>query len=334
VGERRVLVLAVAVLVIVVAALLAPSGGSAPGASLGKALASVWTDVAVSRDETPYRGNGAWIDVFDYAPAYQGGGASPAVTPDAIAEMEASGVHTIFVQAARADARSPQGLVDRALLARLLVRAHRRDIAVVGWYLPTFADPDADLANALAIDRFEVLGHRFDGLALDIEYTGAVPDHEARNASLLRLSTDLRAAVGDDALGAIVLPPVQTEVVNAELWPQFPWRSLASLYDVWLPMSYWTFRAADSGYHDGYRYNEESTRRLRANLGEPGAAVHAIGGIGDGVSADDLDRFVDSLIDTAAIGGSIYDWDTLTDSLRAHFGASFSSGAAASLAPR
>ena len=83
----------------------------------------------------------------------------------------------------------------------------------------------------------------------------------------------------DGPMGAIVLPPVQIEVVNTNYWPDFPWAELGSLYDVWLPMSYWSFRSGQ--YGDGYTYHEESVRRLRSNLGRPRSpSVHGIGGIG------------------------------------------------------
>jgi hypothetical protein len=133
----------------------------------------------------------------------------------------------------------------------------------------------------------------------------------------VELSQRFRESVGDDALGAIVFPPVQLEVVNPELWPQFPWRALRESYDVWLPMSYWTFRSESSGYNDGFSYNEESTRRLRRNLGDDDARVHGIGGIGDLASGEDLRGFARSIDETSALGGSIYDWATLDDTKRA-----------------
>jgi hypothetical protein len=214
--------------------------------------------------------------------------------------------------------------VDRALLAEFLIRAHRAGLRVVGWYLPKFGDLEADFANIAAMAGFSVLGHRLDGIAVDIEYTDDVPDPVDRNLRLVQLATRVRAQMGGDTLGAIVLPPVQTEVVNPTLWPAFPWRPLAPLFDAWLPMSYWTFRTVASGYHDGYTYNEESTRRLRADLGDPNAPVHGIGGIGDLVTIPELDAFVRSLADTSSIGGSIYDWATLTpagrDELAAQLG--------------
>jgi hypothetical protein len=174
-----------------------------------------------------------------------------------------------------------------------------------------FTDIDQDLAHLTAISDFEVLGHRFDGVAVDIEWTAGVPDHAQRSNLLVELSERLRDEVGDDALGAIVLPPVQTEVVNPRKWPDFPWRELADLYDVWLPMGYWTERTPESGYHDGWRYTTENVERLRRNLDDPDAVVHPIGGIGDRVTPAHAQGFVDAVTAHESIGASIYDWATL-----------------------
>jgi hypothetical protein len=217
------------------------------------------------------------------------------------------------------------------LISEFLIRAHRRGLRVVGWYLPKFADIDLDARNIQQIEQFRVLGHRFDGVAVDIEATDDVPDVDARNEALLALSQRVRAASGDDALGAIVLPPVLTEVVNENYWPDFPWLELRPSYDVWLPMSYWTFRLTSSGYHDGYTYNDESTRRLRNNLNDASAVVHGIGGIGDEVTPDEIARFAQSLADDGAIGGSIYDWNSMSPAIRAALAEAFATGAAAHL---
>ena len=136
----------------------------------------------------------------------------------------------------------------------------------------------------------------------------------------MELSKSLRENLKDRVLGAIVMPPVVTDVINPDFWPSFPWEELATVYDVWLPMNYWSFRTqehADSNY-----YNSENIRLLRKNLKDPNALVHAIGGVGiaDGsalpdpgeplATVDDLDGFVFSIATTKAIGGSIYDWVT------------------------
>jgi hypothetical protein len=260
-----------------------------------------------------YRGYGTWADAYDFAPAYLAPGQAPTVTVAAIDDMARSGVRTLYLQAARNDTRTPGGLLPADVLGPLLARAHERGIAVVGWSTPWFADVGFDLERLLAIHAFEWHGHRFDGLAVDIEDVEQVPDPVVRNEHLVALSQQLRAAVGDGVpLGAIVLTTVQLEVVNPAFWPSFPWRQLRSSYDVWLPMAYWTDRSAASGYGDGYRYGVESVTRMRERLGDPAAPVHLIGGIGDKLTLEQLAAYKRAVVDTASLGWSIYDWATLS----------------------
>lgn len=274
-------------------------------------------DGPVDRSLDAYEGLGIWVDSFDFEPAYQGeDGGSPPLSPSAVDEFADLGVRTIYLQAARRDDRASGRLLDEGLLAEFLVRAHARDIQVVGWYLPLFDDIEADLDRLLAIAEFEAGGHRFDGVAVDIEFIQGVPDDDDRSTRLVLLSQGLDEALPDDALAAVVPPPVQLEVINKSYWPRFPWRDLVPYYDVWMPMAYWTTRTVDSGYRDAYRYAEESTRRMRNNLGEQDAVVHIIGGIGDETTTDDLEGLRRAIEDTASIGGSIYDWNSLPPARR------------------
>ena len=193
----------------------------------------------------------------------------------------------------------------------MLLRAHARGIKVVAWYLPKFYDLDSDMRRFLAMRDFRADGHGFDGIGNDIEWTRDVPNHAERSVRLIELSRRLRAAMGSAALSAIPLPPVLIETINPRYWPGFPWRELAPLYDVWMPMGYWTFRTQSSGYRDAYRYTEENVRRTRINLGLPGR------GGPPGRAAPTTSRtttttadFVRACVDTRSIGGSIYDWRT------------------------
>jgi hypothetical protein len=269
---------------------------------------------AASRDPAPFRGLGTWVDVYDYGPRFQSGGAVPAVTPASVDDMARLGVRTVYLQAAQDDDRSQGTLVDRALVAQFLRRAHARDVRVVAWYLPHFADVERDLRYVKALAAFRSGGQRFDGIALDIEWTSDVKDVAARNAALLRLSKAARAAVGSLPLGAVVLEPVLLEEVNAQYWPDFPWRRARPFYDAWLPMSYWTNRSSSSEWKDAERYTAENVRRVRKNLGDPDAAVHVIGGIGDSAGAGDYLGFVRAARARSAIGWSVYDYVTTSTS--------------------
>jgi hypothetical protein len=262
------------------------------------------------RNISVYRGLGTWVDAYDFSPQYQPNGAPPPVTPESMDDLAAAGVRTLYLQAAKDDIRSPGDLVNPEILGPMLNRAHARGIKVVAWYLPKFYDLDSDMRRFLAMRDFRFNGEGFDGIGNDIEWTKDVPNHAERSLRLIELSRRLRAAMGSAALSAIPLPPVLIETINPKYWPAFPWRELAPLYDVWMPMSYWTFRTKSSGYRDAYRYTEENVRRTRINLGLPGAVVHPVGGTDNKSSDDDYRGFVRACVDTASVGGSIYDWRT------------------------
>jgi hypothetical protein len=54
---------------------------------------------------------------------------------------------------------------------------------------------------------------------------------------------------------------VQLEVLNTTLWPDFPYKGVARYADVWMPMSYYTYRSAESGLRNAYRYTVDSVDR-------------------------------------------------------------------------
>jgi hypothetical protein len=309
--RRLVMLLALLVTIAVVAVviqLVTGDGDDASPSAAGEAL----DPGAGNAGLTAYEGLGAWVDVFDFAPAYQEDGRNPLVTVDDVDVMADLGVKTIFLQAARFDDRTPEGLLDPALLASYLERAHQRGMRVVGWYLPKLEDLDGDLERVRAIHEFDVDGQRFDGIALDIEDTESVADPAERSLRLVELSRRIRETVGEDAaVGAIVLPAALLEVVNPNFWPGFPWAEIAPYYDVWMPMTYWSDRREESGYRSGYTYAEDSTRRMRTQLGDPAAPVHPIGGIGDLISEGEVRDYLQALTDTDALGGSIYDYRTM-----------------------
>lgn len=319
-ARARLALLALALVLAVVVAAVARSSGS--GVRGGRF------------EQAAYGGLGAWVDVFDYAPNYQNEGRSPMVTPDDVGAMAAFGVNTLYLQAARLDDRSPDGIVDAELIGTFLERAHAEDIRVVGWYLPKFAALDADFARLEKIAEFEWNGHKFDGVTVDIEDTENVPDVAERNQRLVELSKRLRERLGPEAsIGAGVLPPVQIELINPAYWPTFPWREIAPYYDAWLPMAYWSVRNPDSGWRDGYRYVVESVRRLRLNLGQPEAVVHPIGGIGDEIGEGDIRDYLRALTDSDAVGGSIYDYRTMSAGQWGVLRANLSAALAASPGP-
>jgi len=267
------------------------------------------------REISAYSQLGTWVDVFDYAPAFGSGSTgAPQLTPSSVDAMAASGIRTLYIQAAIDSPKSSGVLEAPTLLGAFLTRAHARGMQVVAWYLPSFTDVNADLQRLRAMRDFRVGEQGFDGVAVDIEWTAGVPNVARRNAALVDLSRRFRAETGM-AIGAIVLPPVLLEVVNTSYWPSFPWKSLAPYYDVWLPMAYWTDRTEASGYRDPQRNTSENIARLRADLRQPKAPVHVIGGIGGSSTADEYRRFATAARAGGAIGISLYDYRITTSTV-------------------
>jgi len=293
--------LVAAIVVVVVGAFVAAIG-------MQRLTAGPDRDGAATRPGTDaYRGLGTWIDVYDFVPARQAAGGAPPVSPQDLRTAAAAGIGTIYLQAAD---QSAPGVVDAALLGAFLRAAHDAGLQVVGWYLPTFEDPAADLGRLQAILDFSHEGQRFDGVAVDIEDVRGVPDHQERTERLLRLSAALERHADGRPLGAIVPAPVLLEDVNPQLWPDFPWADLAPHYGAWLVMNYWTGRSESSGWRDAYRYSVENLERVRTHLGDERAPVHLVGGVADEASEADYAGFAAALADGAAGGASLYDFRT------------------------
>lgn len=290
VAPNRLVASCLLILVCSLGAMVVPSGGPA-GAQKAPAVVD---------PVQPFRGLGSWLDVLDWSPTYTGG-TNRFTYPDGVDAMAARGVQTMYIQTSRYN--RTEDVLDPALLVQIIDRAHADGMEVVGWYLPTHTDPDTDLRRLVAAANLAV-----DGVGVDIEST-AQADVAIRNANLVQLSQDLRAATAKP-LAAIVLPPVVTDVLSPGYWPDFPWTTIDPSYDAWMPMCYWSNRMPASGWNDGYRYTAENIDRVRAHLGRTSAPVHPIGGIANQVTAGsvaDMDRAAN---ERAAIGGSLYDYLT------------------------
>src|SRR3712207_2821864 len=259
-------------------------------------------DVAAA---SPYAGVGTWLSRYRITREFAGG--APPVTPADVDAMADAGVETLYLQPAADDPRYP-GLLSEDLLADFLERAHARDMRVVAWYLPRFGDIEGDLRRLQQIADFRAGDRGFDAVAIDIEFTEAV-ELALRNAALIELSQRLRAALPDVELGAVVLPPVVTDVLNTSYWPDFPWQELKGLYDVWLPMAYWSNRS-EEGFTDPYEYVRENIERVRDHLGDPCAVVSVAGGYDAQETAEDYAAMVRAATEQRAIGVSVWDWPT------------------------
>lgn len=248
-----------------------------------------------------YAGLGTWIDIFD---------GNLMATPDrTAAALKARGVNTIFLETANSSTKAP--FVRPAAAAALIQSAHRRGMKVVAWYLPTLVDQGKDQRRALGAMRFRTaLGQTFDGFALDIE-SSAVKTISIRNARLLAVSRYLRRwAPAGSKLGAIIPAPRGMQL-SPTYWPNFPYVGLASIYDMFVPMGYYTNRI--SGERDAYLYTWMNARIIWNETGDSTIPVHMIGGGAGATTQPEVHGFVQAIQDLGLTGGSLYDAATTRD---------------------
>jgi hypothetical protein len=250
-----------------------------------------------ARDVTAYEGLGTWISIF---------GTKAYTDPNAVAAaIAAKGVKTVYVETGNSSQTVDVVRQDR--LGMLVDALHASGVRVVAWYLPTLVHPAIDLRRALAAVRFTTpSGGTFDGFALDIE-SAAVKRAAIRTRRVLALSQRLRTAVGPDyTLGAIIPSARGMEIVPT-YWPGFPFSELARLYDVFLPMDYWSFSV--SGVDATYGYLARSLAILRSQLGNADFPVHLVGGTTGNTRARDDAAFAQVVADDGHVmGWSLFDY--------------------------
>jgi hypothetical protein len=248
----------------------------------------------------PYTGLGAWVDAYDWSRAL--GGPNPAVGPNGVEAMAAAGAQTLFLQTAHS--RVDEDVLEPTRLQELIDGAHEAGLHVVAWYLPGFTDPAEDLRRLEASAALDV-----DGLAVDLEAVSE-EDVALRTTRMVELGTALREHVGEEkVLGAITLSTIHLQVVNPAYWPGYPYGELADVYDVVLPMAYWTQRKPDLRHGD--LYSAQEIQRLRTAVGAD-IPVHLIGGLAEDASVADVQAMVATITEAGAIGGGLYDWATST----------------------
>jgi hypothetical protein len=127
-----------------------------------------------------------------------------------------------------------------------------------------------------------------------------------RTARLLDLSGRLRAAAGPSyALGAIIPSPRGMQLLP-HYWPGFPYSDLYRIYDVFLPMAYFSYRA--HGATPVARYVQRSVEIIRARTGDPDVPIHVIGGISQRTGPAEVRGFMRAVHGCRTLGFSLYDF--------------------------
>ncbi len=246
---------------------------------------------------TAFAGLSSWIDVYDTA----------TTAAEQVATAAGHGVQTLFVQSGKFD--SPGDLHDPARLAAAIEAAHDRGLRVVTWYTPDFVDLARDYRRSQAAMAFVTpRGDRPDAFGLDIEVE-TLADTAERTRRLLQLSSALRTWLGSDyPMAAIVLPPLQLDL-RPGWWPGFPYDQLRSSFDVFVPMSYSSFRGTDAA--TTRQWNLTNVVELRRRAGDPALPVHLAGGLADGLV--EVGAFVGAAAAGHVTGAGLYDLEITPD---------------------
>jgi hypothetical protein len=245
-----------------------------------------------------YRGLGAWVDRLDDAQWDDPEGTVQA--------MQALGVRTLFLQTS--NYTQPYRLFRQAMMERFIQAAHLAGMKVVAWYLPGFDNLDRDLRRSMAAINLRTDdGQAFDSFGLDIE-ARAVADVTERNARVVRLSRRIREAAGASYPLSAIIPAPRDFELFPNSWPGFPYLELGGIYDVFVPMGYFTNRFdGASGVNFYTRRNIEIIREL---TGKPSIPIHVAGGIADRTNGAEVEVFVQAIREHGVLGASLYDYAT------------------------
>jgi hypothetical protein len=256
---------------------------------------------ATIRGDEPYRGLGTWIDIYDHEVWRH--------PTRSVRSMAAHGIRTVYLQTSNYNRNQP--FVHREGIEAILDSAQREGLEVVAWYLPGFADVPTDLHRTMRTIRKRTrAGNAFDSFALDIE-SPEVRRPSVRTRRLLRLSEAIRRQAGPEyPLGAIVASPDRLERTDPYFWPGFPWRRLAGLYDVMLPMTYYTYRVA--GPQDAAWYTAQNVQIIRRKTAGMNVPIHVVGGISFDATRPETQGFVRTVQNKHVIGASYYTFPGIT----------------------
>ena len=89
-------------------------------------------------------------------------------------------------------------------------------------------------------------------------------------------------------------------------WPGFPYSDLYRVYDVFLPMAYFSYRAR--GIAPVARYVARSVAIIRGRTGDPDVPIHVIGGISARTGPAEASGFMQAVHGCRTLGFSLYDF--------------------------
>ncbi len=267
-------------------------------------MSGVSAQLALAATKKPsiaaYKGLGSWVDIYE-----DKAWGNPVAT---VQNMKSHGVRTLYLETG--NSRQKTAIFNPTGQAAFIKAAHARGMKVVAWYLPELKNGTTDYNRIAAAIKFRTSdGQRFDSFALDIE-SSAVTPVSTRNSRLDALTKKIRKVAGASyPLGAIIPSPVGISK-NKTYWKGFPYKSLAAQYNVFVPMSYYTYHG--KGAAAATSDTLSNVRIIRAQPGCKTIPIHLIGGIADDSTTAEVKAFVAATQKAKVNGASLYSWTGTT----------------------
>ncbi len=247
---------------------------------------------AVANDLSAFGGKGMWI----WKTLQTEGGDVDKV----VSRAKASGLRQVWVRVG--DSRD--GFYAADYLSRLVPKAHKAGLAVIGWGFPFLHDPEFDAAWSIqAVNWRAADGSRLDGFSPDIELA-------SEGVILTERRITVYLGLVRPAAGAMPMIATVYRATDARWNGTYPYRAIAPYVDAFAPMVYW-------GCVEPGRATLESVERLAALK-----PVHVIGqgynagpegGRTAAPSAEETVRFLDVARRAGAIGASMWVWQFMPD---------------------
>ena len=231
-------------------------------------------------------GKGIWINIWNY----------PA-NPDMYCEyLKSKGIDTIYLQISRSNTPAIQ---HPEKLNKIITSAHKRNMKVIGWTYSFLKDPISDAKKFLAAVFYKTPdGDSLDGMAADIE--------EVTHPSTIEtFAKAVRMKVGPQyPLIAITFSPILKRA-NPKL---YPWKTIASNFDIIAPMTYWHGFAKLRSEKGAYDYTTQTISKIKEYTQKDNVQIHLIGD-GQKTSSQEIKGFLKAASDHKVDAGvSLYPW--------------------------
>ena len=247
---------------------------------------------SLANDVSAFGGKGMWI----WKTLQTEGGDVDKV----VARATASGLRQVWVRVG--DSRD--GFYAADYLSRLVPKAHKAGLAVIGWGFPFLHDPEFDAAWSIqAVNWRAPDGSRLDGFSPDIELA-------SEGVILTERRITVYLGLVRPAAGAMPMIATVYRATDARWNGTYPYRAIAPYVDAFAPMVYW-------GCVEPGGATLESVERLAALK-----PVHVIGqgydagpegGRTGPPSAEETVRFLDVARRAGAVGASMWVWQSMPD---------------------